>query len=358
MNFRKFGLAVVTSVSVFALAACGQSAKDVVIDTTKTLQEAKQLDTSTKIAIDLDTNVKDLFSVEDKEAIELLKGMALTVDSKVDKELKKEEATVGLKAELEGINVDVKLPILYDGKAEKLYFKADSISAFLNILELEDVAALEPLKGKIVELDAASAGVTDKEAEKLQKDAEKLLLDTLNSLPEKQFEKNKDTYTATITGKDFTKLVNDYIDLAAKLDETVDAATLKAQWKEASAEANLDKTKVVYEYVLDGKKVKEQNVKVELHVKDPESDEFMKITLKVNSKINSINKEVKFTINPTKSNIAPQADVENAFNELLTAFYYGGMYDDAEFEYEDGELDEEFYYDEEFDEEVVEDDAA
>lgn len=317
MKFGKMGLVVAASLSLFALSACGKSAKETVVSSTETMLNAKQMEASGKISFKFDSTQKGL-TAEDKAAMEMLKNVSITYDSKSDKEKKQDEVTIGANIKTDALKMDLSIPMFMDENKKAFYVKANNLKSILQMAGIpgDSFAAID---GKVIKLDMDQLGAEDvKESAKLQEKVNKALLDAIKALPEDKFTKEKDVYTAKLTGKDLKSVVEKIFDEVSTLKEFTATKEEAAEFKKELDDADFDKSSVTVSYTLDGKTIKKQDVSFHVEASNPENKkETIKFDFDIKSDIKSIDKPFKFTFDTSEKNIVPQAELEKMIGEFM-----------------------------------------
>ncbi|PFS04277.1 hypothetical protein, partial [Bacillus cereus] len=270
MKFGKMGLVVVASLSLFALSACGKSAKETVVSSTESILNAKQMESSGSISFKFDSNAKDM-KREDKAAMDMLKNISITVDSKTDKDAKKDEVTIGANIKTDAMKMDISIPMFMDEGKEALYVKANNVKSLLQLAGVPG-DSFSTLEGKVIKMDMKDLGEVDTtESEKIQEKVQKALLDAIKALPEDKFTNEKDVYTVKLTGKDLKTVIEKVFDEISTMKNFTGTKQEIADFKKELKGANLDKSSISLTYTMDGKTIKKQDAAIHVEAKDPEN---------------------------------------------------------------------------------------
>ena len=320
MKFGKISLVVAASVSLFALSACGKSAKDTVISSTESILNAKQMESSGSISFKFDSNTKDM-TAEDKAALEMLKNVSITYDSKSDKDAKKEEATIGAKIKTDAMSMDLSIPFLLDEGKETLYVKANNLKSILGMVGIP-AETFAKVDGKVIKLemkDLGESAVDTKESAKIQEKVNTALLDAIKALPEDKFTKEKDVYTAKLTGKDLKSVIEKVFDEVSKMKNFEATKQEIADFKKELKDADLDKSSISLTYTMDGKTVKKQDVAIHIEGQDSkDKKETVKFDIDIKSDIKSIDKPIKFTFDTSEKNIVPMEELQKIIGSFMS----------------------------------------
>ncbi|EJQ37577.1 hypothetical protein IEE_05136 [Bacillus cereus BAG5X1-1] len=330
MKFGKKGLLVVASLSLFALSACGKSAKETVVSSTESILNAKQMESSGSISIKLDSNAKDM-KPEDKAAIDMLKNISITVDSKTDKDAKKDEITIGANIKTDAVKMDISIPMLMDEGKKALYVKANNVKSLLQLAGIPG-DSFSTLEGKVIKMDMKDLGEVDtKESTKIQEKVQKSLLDAIKALPEDNFTKEKDVYTVKLTGKDLKAVIEKVFDEMSTMKNFTGTKQEIADFKKELEGANLGKSSVSLIYTMDGTTIKKQDAAIHFEAKNPKDEkETFKFDMNIHSDIKSIDKPIKFTFDTSEKNIVPMDDLQKMIGEFMNQFMMNGEMDGGE----------------------------
>lgn len=317
MKFGKISLVVAASLSLFALSACGKSAKDTVVSSTETMLNAKQMEASGAISFKFDSNQKGL-TAEDKATMEMLKNVSITYDSKSDKDKKQDEITIGANIKTDALKMDLSIPMFMDENKKAFYVKANNLKSILQMAGIpgDSFAAID---GKVIKLDMDQLGEVDaKESTKIQEKVNKALLDAIKALPEDKFTKEKDVYTAKLTGKDLKSVIEKIFDEVSTLKSFTATKEEAAEFKKELKDADFDKSSVTVSYTVDGKTIKKQDVSFHVESQNPDNKkETIKFDFDIKSDIKSIDKPIKFTFDTSEKNIVPMAELEKMLSEFM-----------------------------------------
>ncbi|MBO1625371.1 hypothetical protein [Bacillus arachidis] len=324
MKFGKMGLVVAASLSLFALSACGKSAKETVVSSTESILNAKQMESSGSISFKFDSNVKDM-KREDKAAMDMLKNISITVDSKTDKDAKKDEVTIGAKVKTDAMKMDISIPMFMDEGKEALYVKANNVKSLLQLAGVPG-DSFSTLEGKVIKMDMKDLGEVDtKESAKIQEKVQKSLLDAIKALPEDKFTNEKDVYTVKLTGKDLKTVIEKLFDEISTMKNFTGTKQEIADFKKELKDANLDKSSISLIYTMDGKTIKKQDAVIHVEAKNPENEkETIKFDMNIKSDIKSIDKPIKFTFDTSEKNIVPMDELQKMIGEFMNQSMSGG----------------------------------
>lgn len=326
MKFGKKGLLIAASLSLFALSACGKSAKETVVSSTESILNAKQMESSGSISFKFDSNVKDM-KPEDKAAMDMLKNVSITVDSKTDKDAKKDEITIGANIKTDAMKMDVSIPMFMDEGKKALYVKANNVKSLLQLAGIPG-DSFSKLEGKVIKMDMKDLGEVDtKESMEIQAKVQKALLDAIKALPEDKFTKEKDVYTVKLTGKDLKTVIEKVFDEMSKMKNFTGTKQEIEDFKKELKDGNLGKSSVSLTYTMDGDTIKKQDAAIHVEVKNPkDKNEEIKFDMNINSKIKSINKPIKFTFDVSEKNIVSMEELQKMIGEFMSqSMMNGGM---------------------------------
>lgn len=327
MKFGKKGLLVVASLSLFALSACGKSAKETVVSSTESILHAKQMESSGSISFKIDSNVKDM-KTEDKMAMDMLKNISITVDSKTDKDAKKDEITIGANVKTDALKMDMSIPMLMDEGKKALYVKANNVKSLLQLAGIPG-DSFSTLEGKVIKMDMKDLGEVDtKESTEIQEKVQKALLDAIKALPEDKFTNEKDVYTVKLTGKDLKTVIEKVFDEMATMKNFTGTKQEIADFKKELKDADFDKSSLSLTYTMDGKTIKKQDAIIHFEVKNPKDEkETFKFDMKINADIKSIDKPIKFTFDTSEKNIVPMDELQKMIGEFMNQSMMNGGID-------------------------------
>lgn len=316
MKLRKVGLVVAAGLAVFALSACGKSAKDTVVSSSQTLLNAKQLESSSSISMNLSTNAKDVTS-DEKFVMTYVNALSLTADTKADNDAKKTETTIGANFNVDGMSMKMSLPIFVDENKNSIYIKAQNIKSLLSLAGGSiDTTPFEKFEGKVIELTGDQLQMNASDSKAFDDKVNQTLSSTLTSLPENQFQKNGNAYSVTLTAKDVQKLI---LDLANGL-KTIKSANITddqiKQLQDGLKQSNFanSNSSIVLSYTLDGSNIKNEKIVANLVVPNPDNNkETVTFKFTVSSDIKSINQKVNFDFDTSAKNVVSLNDLEQAF---------------------------------------------
>ncbi|PGK51293.1 hypothetical protein CN918_26240 [Priestia megaterium] len=336
MKVKKLSLVLAAGVTVFSLAACGKPVKETVISSTESLYNAKQMESDSSVKFTLTSTSKE-FNTQNKDNIDMLKGLSLNVHSMSDKDAKKEQADIKAELKADGASVAFELPLYMNSKTQKVYTKLDNLGSLLSMAGME-ADALSSVKGKVVDLTSGAAQTADlasvTDNEKLQKVSNKVFLDLLNKLPEEQFAKDKEDknkVSVTLKQKDVNSLINTYMDEAAKIKDSGITKDQVKQVKDGLKAMNMKDSKIVITYTLKDDVVKNQHVDLKFTIKNQDNEkEYITLGIVVDTKVKSLNKKVKFDFNVQKNKVVTTEEVMGLFipqAEDATSTVETGIYD-------------------------------
>ncbi|PFD37098.1 hypothetical protein CN285_20740 [Bacillus cereus] len=317
MKFGKMGLVVAASLSLFALSACGKSAKETVVSSTENILNAKQMESSGSISFKFDSNAKDM-KTENKAAMDMLKNISITVDSKTDKDAKKDEITIGANIKTDAMKMDISIPMFMDEGKKALYVKANNVKSLLQLAGVPG-DSFSTLEGKVIKMDMKDLGEVDtKESAEIQEKVQKALLDAIKALPEDKFTKEKDVYTVKLTGKDLKTVIEKVFDEMSTMKNFTGTKQEIADFKKELKDVNLDKSSISLTYTMDGKTIKKQDAAIHVEAKNSKDEkEIIKFDMNINSDIKSIDKPIKFTFDTSEKNIVPMDELQKIIGEFM-----------------------------------------
>ncbi len=311
------GLVVAASLSLFALSACGKSAKETVVSSTESILNAKQMESSGSVSFKFDSNAKDM-KPEDKAAMDMLKNVSITVDSKTDKDAKKDEITIGANIKTDAMKMDISIPMFMDEGKKALYVKANNVKSLLQLAGIPG-DSFSTLEGKVIKMDMKDLGEVDtKESMEIQAKVQKALLDAIKSLPEDKFTKENDVYTVKLAGKDLKTVIEKVFDEMSKMKNFTGTKQEIEDFKKELKDGNLGKSSVSLTYTMDGNTIKKQDAVIHIEAKNPkDKNETIKFDVNIHSNIKSIDKPIKFTFDTSEKNIVPMDELQKMINKFM-----------------------------------------
>jgi uncharacterized protein YacL (UPF0231 family) len=289
------------------LAACGndKNAKEAVVDALKDQMNVENFDATLGLDLDVQSEGAD---AETQMILDFLNSAEFSLDIKYDAKAEKQEATINLAGEISPISFDVSVPFLFDIANNKMYLGTDSLVENFGPL----MGITDEFKGKLIEMDLeayADEFVPTEDAE--MENAQDAFFKALEKKDEADFTKDGDKYTVTFDQEGIKQFIKDF---ALAFDDTLtedDLAYVDEELDYMFETVAINKLELVT--TLDGDDVKEQAFVVDVTYTDEYSGAKSDIKAALALKYNSVNKDVKFNINPDDYEIINYEELMNMF---------------------------------------------
>ncbi|MDA7027829.1 hypothetical protein PJ311_14715 [Bacillus sp. CLL-7-23] len=315
-------LLLITSVLVFALAACQQvDPKQSYTTAFKKMLDSKIYDFSTDIDINIDTS--NLTGVS-KEVAEVFNNADLTVDFKANKDTKQSQFIFKGKFSYRNLSMNFNVPVYLDENKKRGYIKLDSlIENFGIILGPSTVQRLESVKGKYLEFPLEKGDYRSQDTEKVKRLFLKSLETFADDFPQDKFKEEdltdkekqqgteqritlsfsdkeiKDAYThfAKQFGKELNHPIkeSDLSDLQQELKEV--------KFKKFNMTTSINKEKSLQHLTTD--------VSIGVDNKDFQGD----FNIKFSTAYNSLDRKVKFEYKPEEDQIVTMDELEGLVDQ-------------------------------------------
>lgn len=331
VKIRNLFVVGVVGLSVLLLGGCGKTPKEQFLSATNDVLEAKQLETKNTVSVDLDTSLKGMLE-EYKIVLGVLKQTKMQYDSKKDVTNGKEEAKVNITTKTESMSREINLPILLDLQQGKSYIKSDSITSLFSFMGIPN-EAFSSFKGKILEWDIQEDILKWEDGKKLNQQFKSLVEKELQSLPEKNYKKEKNTVQITLQEKELVKLASQSIDILYQYPFFEFTKEDVKDFKEELSKGILKDSSLTAVYTFQGNHLKKQTFKLNVNIPiEEEGFGGIKGTIKLEREIVSTNKPFASTFDYTsKENIIPFSEVE----KIMDKYYEDNMADDEDFDIEE-----------------------
>ncbi|MDA1475079.1 hypothetical protein [Bacillus changyiensis] len=184
-------LFLLSSVLVFALAACqqdGAKLKETYTSAYKKMKNAETYEFSTDLGLKVD--VSNLSGAEDQKAADMINNAKLTISGKTNTKTKQSEVVFKGKINVFGKPMNFDIPVYMDEKKQIGYIKLDSvIENFGPMIQSKLGLDVTKLKGKYLELPLDEMKTASNDTEKMQNDLVKTLQKAVDDISDDKFEK-------------------------------------------------------------------------------------------------------------------------------------------------------------------------
>ncbi|MBH0228916.1 hypothetical protein [Halobacillus yeomjeoni] len=291
---------------LFALSACGKTAKETYLEAHSNLMEADSYQTTSTINLNVETAEIEGMP-EAQMVVGLLNNAEITAETTVDEKKQITETVIHLKTMQGPMSFELDIPVQMNMENQNMYIKTETIKQAMTMFPIVPMSQEMEFESEYVILDSEEFNM--KEENQQQKQIEEMM----KSVSEENFNEEDGQVTMKMEGGQVKDFVRTFLSSALSENGQMPKGMTEGDIEEGLKAIQFKELSVKSE--LDGSQLKKEEVSVGFSVK--ESGQEGAFQLDVKNEYENIGEDVSFQMNPTEENTMTQKQLEEKFNQMM-----------------------------------------